>query len=92
MEVVIAKSFLKDLKQKPKQVIASTNKLISILEQSKTLETSGLDYTKLESQKKGEHFYRIRMGEWRIGIEYIHPQIIIRILARGDMYKHFPPK
>ncbi len=92
MEVIIARSFLKDLKSKPKAVADSVEELITLLEGSKSLESAGVDFTKMQGQKKGEGYYRIRMGNWRIGIEYIHPKLIVlRILARGDVYKHFPP-
>jgi len=91
MEVTITRSFLKDLKLKPKPVIEAVEKLISQLESSISLERSGVDFKKMEGQKKGENYYRIRLGIWRIGIEYIHPKIIvIRILAKGEIYKHFP--
>jgi mRNA interferase RelE/StbE len=93
MEVVITRSFLKDLKTKPKPVISAVEKLIEQLEASVSLEKSGVDFKKMEGLKKGEHYYRIRLGVWRIGIEYINPKIIIiRILARGEVYKHFPPQ
>lgn len=93
MEVVIAKSFLKDLKTKPKYVVQAVEQLIDQLESSAKLEKSGVDYTKMAGQKRGEHYYRIRLGEWRVGVEYIHPKIIvIRILARGEIYKYFPPQ
>ncbi len=92
MEVVITKSFLKDLKSKPKAVVDAVAHLIVHLEASQSLEKSGLDFKKMEGQKKGENYYRIRLGAWRIGIEYIHPKVIVlRILARGEVYKHFPP-
>ena len=93
MEVVIVKSFVKDLKTKPKAVVLAVDKLIGQLEKSPSLERSGVDYKKMEGQKKGESYYRIRLGSWRVGIEYIHPKIIvIRILARGEVYKYFPPQ
>ena len=93
MEVVITKSFLKDLKYKPKSVIQAIEKLIEQLEASPSLEKSGVDFKKMEGQKKGENYYRIRIGTWRIGIEYLHPKVIvIRILAGGEVYKHFPPQ
>jgi mRNA interferase RelE/StbE len=92
MEVIIARSFLKDLKSKPKDVIQAVTILVAQLEAAPSLEKSGTDFKKMEGQKKGENYYRIRLGTWRIGIEYIHPQVIvIRILARGAVYKHFPP-
>jgi len=93
MEVIIARSFLKDLRTKPKAVVTAVAHLVAQLEASASLEKSGTDCTKMEGQKKGEHYYRIRLGTWRVGIEYIHPKIIIlRILARGEVYKHFPPQ
>ncbi len=92
MVVKIAKSFQKDLRSKPKTVIQAVRELIADLEDAVSLEQSGVDYTKMEGQRKGENYYRIRLGNWRIGIEYLHPEIIIiRILARGEVYKHFPP-
>ena len=92
MKVVITKSFLKDLKTKPKHVVQAVEKLIAELEASPNLEKSGVDYRKIEGQQKDENYYRIRLGTWRIGIEYIHPEIIvIRLLARGEIYKYFPP-
>jgi mRNA interferase RelE/StbE len=92
MEVIISRSFLKDLKSKPKDVVVAIDKLILQLEAAPNLEKSGVDFTKMEGQKKGEHYYRIRLGMWRIGVEYINPKIIvIRILARGEVYRYFPP-
>lgn len=43
--------------------------------------------------KKESNYYRIRVGQYRIGSEYLKPDIIlITIMTRGDIYKHFPPK
>lgn len=93
MEVIFKKSFIKALKSTPKPIQRLTENVISKLETTSSLEKSGVDYTKIEGQKKGEQYYRIRIGDWRMGIEYIHPKIIIiTILTRGDVYKHFPPK
>jgi mRNA interferase RelE/StbE len=93
MEVVITRSFIKDLKTKPRYVVQAVEKLITQLEKSSNLETSGVDYTKMGGQRRTESYYRIRLGTWRIGVEYIHPKVIvIRILARGEIYKYFPPE
>ena len=71
---------------KPKVLAQAVEKLISQLEAAKSLEQSGTDYRKMEGQKKGESYYRIRLGDWRIGVEYIYPKIIvIRIFARGEV-------
>jgi len=92
MEVAIAKSFIKDMKSAFKPVQLAADAAIRKLMESKSLQASGLDSTKMEGQRKGENYYRIRIGDWRMGIEYIHPKVIVlRILSRGTIYKHFPP-
>jgi mRNA interferase RelE/StbE len=38
-----------------------------------------------------DNFYRIRLGEYRIGIELVDDEIIFtRFLHRKDVYKYFP--
>ena len=38
-----------------------------------------------------ESFYRIRLGDYRIGIEFINDELIFtRFLHRKDIYKFFP--
>ena len=92
MEVAIARSFIKDLKSAPKPIQLAADAAIRKLMEASSLQTCGLDYTKMEGKRKGENYYRIRIGDWRMGVEYIHPKVIVlRILARGTIYKHFPP-
>lgn len=92
MEVTVARSFIKDLKSAPRPVQLAADAAIKALVEAKSLQSSGLDYTKMEGQRKGENYYRIRIGDWRIGIEYVSPKIVVlRILSRGTIYKHFPP-
>jgi len=92
MEVMISRTFIKDLKTTSPPTQSAADAVIKRLIEAKSLQTSGLDYKKMEGQKRTEHYYRIRVGEWRIGIEYIHPEVIVvRILSRGTIYKHFPP-
>ena len=92
MEVVVARAFMKDLRTKPVTVARAVEQLIAVLEGADSLDSSGVDYKKMEGQKRGEHYYRIRLGEWRIGIEYIRPKVVmLRILFRGEVYKYFPP-
>lgn len=93
MEVTIARSFIKDMKGSPKPVQLAADEAIRKLIQAKSLQTSGVDYRKLEGQRKGESYYRIRIGDWRIGIECTHPNVIVlRLLIRGAVYRYFPPK
>jgi mRNA interferase RelE/StbE len=93
MEVAIARSFIKDMKAAPKPVQMAVDETIRKLIQASSLQTSGVDYRKLEGQRKGESYYRIRIGDWRIGIECTHPNVIVlRLLIRGAVYQHFPPR
>jgi mRNA interferase RelE/StbE len=92
VEVIIKNSFGKALKSTPKHIQEAVREIITeTLPNAKNLETSGLDYTRMEGQKKGENFFRIRIGDWRMGVEYVNPKILlITILTRGNIYKQFP--
>ena len=93
MEVIVKKSFPKALKSAPGYIQEAVKEVITKLVSAKNLESSGLDYTKMEGQKKGENYFHIRLGDWRIGAEYANPKIIlITILSRGNIYKQFPSK
>ena len=89
MVVEYHRRFEKDLEKAPKNIHKRVFYVILKLKEAETLERSGLDYKKLAGQES--QYYRIRIGDWRIGIEYIHPNItLLRILARGNVYKSFP--
>lgn len=92
MVVEVKSSFVKELKKLPPKIQLSVYEVLKKLRIAESLEKSGTDYKKMEGLKKGESFYRVRVGQWRIGIEYLHPAvIIITVLSRGDIYKSFPP-
>ena len=81
------------MKKVPKPIFAASDTIIDKLRASTSLENSGVDYIKMEGQKKGENYYRIRINDWRMGIEYVNPKVvIICILSRGTIYKKFPPQ
>lgn len=91
MEVIITKGFVKELSKFPKHIIAQADAVIEKLHTANSLHESGVDFTKMEGQKKNEKYYRIRVGDYRIGIENINPTIvIITIIHRGAVYKKFP--
>jgi mRNA-degrading endonuclease RelE of RelBE toxin-antitoxin system len=93
VEITFKPSYFKDLKSVPSQVQSAAKKTIEILRKSERLEISKLDITKMEGQKKDENYYRIRIGEYRIGFEFLKPDIyVICLLHRGTIYKKFPPK
>ena len=93
MEVIITKGYVKELSKLPKQIIALADNVIDKLHVAKSLKDSGVDFTKMEGQKKDEKYYRIKVGDYRIGVNNIHPKIlIITIIHQNAIYKKFPPK
>lgn len=94
MNLSFKKSFVKQVNLLPKDIKSNVLEIIDILHKADRLEDTFLDYKKLSGQKKNKcHYYRIRTGSYRIGIEYIHPDVIVFcVLSRGDVYKQFPPR
>lgn len=91
MEVIVKKSFIKSLKLTPKHIQEAVKEIvIPTLIKADSLQDTELDYKKMEGAKN-DIFYRIRLGDWRLGIKYVKPNVImIIILSRGNIYKHFP--
>ncbi len=88
MKVKFESKFAKDLKKiKDPKVLSRLKKIII---HCKTIANpSGIN--NLKKLQSYETFYRIRLGEYRIGIEIQKDTIIfIRFLHRKDIYKFFP--
>ncbi|MDQ6844149.1 MAG: type II toxin-antitoxin system RelE/ParE family toxin [Bacteroidota bacterium] len=93
MEVIVTKKFVKELKPLPKPIQLAVKFVLIKLTQAKSLQDSGFDFTKMEGAKKDEKYYRIRVGDYRIGLENKTPKIIIiTIIHRSAVYKKFPPR
>jgi mRNA interferase RelE/StbE len=93
MEVIIRKQYLKDLRKVPKHIFTSANTALDKLRSAENLNKSGVDFTKMQGQKKDKEYYRIRLGDWRMGIELKTPSvIIITIKQLSEIYKKFPPQ
>jgi mRNA-degrading endonuclease RelE of RelBE toxin-antitoxin system len=92
MNVIVTKSFARDLKLLPKQTQTAALKVVDILATAGSLEETPLDYIKCKGGKNN-HYYRIRIGNYRIGIKYKSPDVLMMCcIIRGEVYKHFPPK
>jgi mRNA interferase RelE/StbE len=91
MKILIDKSFVKDVdKITDKKLLRNLNKLIIELENSNSL-------TELPNVKKikgYDSFFRIRIGNYRLGLEEISGKgiCLTRFLHRKDIYKYFPLK
>ncbi len=88
MQVAYEAVFLRDLKRvRSKKVRRQVQQVIEAVKKaSKPQEIPGL--TKLRGY---ESFYRIRVGDYRMGIEIINDRVIfVRFLHRKDIYRYFP--
>ena len=91
MKIFIDKSFVKDVdKITDKRLLRNLNKLIIELENSNSL-------TELPNVKKikgYDSFFRMRIGNYRLGLEEISGKgiCLTRFLHRKDIYKYFPLK
>ncbi|WP_353718641.1 hypothetical protein [Dyadobacter sp. 676] len=88
MEIVYAERFYKELSKLPARVQQSVKQVLIKLKAASNLESSGVDYALMRGRAKGAKYYRIRVGDYRIGVKYIHPDMIVIIIARrGEIYK-----
>ena len=85
MNVQFRASFAKDLRNK--EVLGRVKEAIEHVEQAQNLQ----DIANLKKLKGGGNYYRIRIGEYRIGLE-IEGEIVVfvRCLNRKEVYRYFP--
>jgi mRNA interferase RelE/StbE len=84
-------SFAKDLKSiKSKAALESVAKLIEAVEAAGDLRAVP-DLKKLKAAKVKGECYRIRLGNYRVGIT-LHRDMVtfVRCLSRKDIYRYFP--
>ena len=87
MEIIITKTFEKQLRLVPKYIRESAIAVLEALETAKNV-TEIKDLKKLSGYT---NYYRIRIGNYRMGLQIINPKIIVvTILHRGAVYKVFP--
>jgi len=80
--------FAKDLRAIREQKLL--NKVKEIIEDCKSA-SSLSDMNHVKKMQGYDNFYRIRLSEYRIGIEIVDDEIIFtRFLHRKEVYKYFP--
>ncbi len=88
MIVRYEESFEKDLKSV--KDIKLRKRIIGILEEIKNAQSLN-EIRGIKKLKSYETYYRIRIGDYRIGIEIVEGTVILtRFLHRKDIYKYFP--
>ena len=89
IEVVYAEEFLKDLNK-----LKSTpyyNPIKSLCFDQIPLLKSTSEISSLKKLKGFDEYYRIRKGDFRIGIKITNSEVtFLRCLSRKDIYKYFP--
>ncbi len=87
MEIYFEKSFEKDLKKiKDKNLLEKVKRIIEKIENAKTLESIG----NLARIRRHKRYYRIRIGDYRLGVEVIEKKVIfVRFLHRKEIYRYF---
>lgn len=88
MKVEFRESFAKDLKGvKDQALLKRAKELIEAVEQADSL----ADVPNLKKLKGGGNYFRLRVGDYRVGIALKDNAVVfVRFLNRKDVYKHFP--
>jgi mRNA interferase RelE/StbE len=74
-------------KIKDKNLLKRVREVIDEVKQAKDLS----DLRNLSKLKGYQTFYRIGIGDYRVGLDVVEGQVIFtRILPRKDIYKYFP--
>lgn len=91
MDLVVEKQFSKQLKRCPKNIRSKFESLYGKLENVNSLN----DIPNLKKMVGFDQYYRIRLGDWRVGFRYEEGVLkIVYLMAigpRGDFFNKFPP-
>ncbi|MGH7494515.1 MAG: type II toxin-antitoxin system RelE family toxin [bacterium] len=82
------KTFAPDLKKiKEKQLLQQIKAIIEEVEQVPSIGA----INNLKQLKGGENYYRIRVGDYRIGLKQEQETVVfVRFLHRKEIYRYFP--
>ncbi|MBA4379291.1 MAG: plasmid stabilization protein [Anaerolinea sp.] len=82
------KSFWRDLKKiKDKRLLKQVQEAIDQVKSAASIN----DVTDLGKMQGFDTYYRIRVGDYRIGVEILKGQVIfVCFLNRKDIYRYFP--
>ena len=89
MRVLFTRSFAKDLRKhrKNRRILNQVQKIIENAEQAEVIS----ELTNLKQLKAEGRYYRIRTGDYRIGVTIENDEItFVRVLHRKEIYRFFP--
>lgn len=88
MQVLFETSFARDLKKiRNKRLLKQVQEII---EEVKSAPSTN-DVADLKKMQGYDTYYRIRVGDYRMGVDVSSGQVIfVRFLHRKDIYRYFP--
>ena len=88
MELAFKESFLKDVKRIKETAVKK--KIAAVISESQKV-SSLLDLKNVKKLEGSSDYYRIRIGDYRIGVKLQDKTLIfMRCLNRKDIYRYFP--
>jgi len=88
MELEFRDSFIKDIKRIKQTAVKK--KITAVISDSRKA-TSLLDLKNVKKLEGSASYYRIRVGDYRIGIKLQDKKLVyMRCLNRKDIYRYFP--
>ena len=88
MTVRFKKTFFKDLERLPADIRSKVEQLVFVAIPSSHSLT---ELAKVKKLKGYDRFYRMRIGDFRVGFELREEIIVVhRVLRRNDIYRYFP--
>ncbi len=89
MEVLYESAFLRDLKRIRSK--STRRRILEAIEKVKEAPTIQ-DIPNMVKLRGYEAYFRIRVGEYRLGVEMVDETVIfVCCLHRKDVYRYFPP-
>ncbi len=91
MQIQLTDSFLKGLRQTPNHI---QRRALEAIEQCRIAQSvTDIAHRKPLHTKKNRTYFRLRIGDYRIGVQVIDDILHIQTIGlRGDFYKTYPPK
>ena len=88
MKVEFKESFARDLRNvKGAKLLGRVRELIEAIEQAGSLD----EITHLKKLRGGKDFYRVRVGDYRLGLLLKGSAVtFVRFLHRKEIYRYFP--
>jgi mRNA interferase RelE/StbE len=88
VKVEFRESFAKDLKGiKDRSLLKRAKEIIETIEKAGSL----AEMSNMKKLKGGGNYFRLRIGDYRVGIALENDTVIfLRLLSRKDIYKYFP--